>query len=171
MQVILLQRIEKLGKLGEIVNVRPGYARNFLLPKKIALRATKENIAHFEKEKEVLEKLNLQHKEEAEKLAKRLENSMVVLIRQASEGGQLYGSVSARDIAEALNQEHVTKNNIKVGTPIKMIGIHTVRVQLHPEVFITIGVNIALSEDEAKMQAKALERQAEVMGEELGPNI
>jgi len=170
MQVILLQRIEKLGKLGEIVNVRPGYARNFLLPKKVALRATKENIAHFEKEKEALEKLNLQHKDEAEKLAKRLEGSMVVLVRQASEGGQLYGSVSARDIAEALKQEHVTKNNIKIETPIKVIGIHTVRVQLHPEVFITIGVNVAMSEEEAKMQAKALERQAEVISEEPKPS-
>src|ERR1700722_12038499 len=112
MEVILLQRVEKLGKMGDIVNVRPGYARNFLLPKKVALRATKENISHFEKEKDVLEKLNLKHKEEAEILAKRLEGSMVTLIRQASEGGQLYGSVSARDIAEVLKQEHVTKNSI-----------------------------------------------------------
>lgn len=158
MQVILLQRIEKLGKLGEIVNVRPGYARNFLLPKKVALRATQENITHFEKEKAVLEKLNLQHKDEAEKLGKRLEGSMVALIRQASEGGQLYGSVSARDIADALKQEHVTKTNIKIDSPIKTIGIHTVRVQLHPEVFITIGVNIAMSEDEAKAQANAAKR-------------
>src|SRR3990167_4453024 len=127
MEVILLERIEKLGKMGDVVNVRTGYARNFLLPKKVALRATKENIAHFEQEKGALETLNLKHKEEAEVLAKRLEGTMVVLIRQASEGGQLYGSVSARDIAEALKQEHVTKNHIKIDHPIKTIGIHGVR--------------------------------------------
>ena len=158
MEVILLQRVEKLGKMGEIVNVRPGYARNFLLPKQVALRATKENISHFEKEKGALEKLNLSHIEEAEILAKRLEGAMVTLIRQASEAGQLYGSVSARDIAEALKQELVTKNNIKIDHPIKTIGIHAVRAQLHPEVAVTIGVNIAMSEDEAKAQAKTLER-------------
>ena len=153
MQIILLQRVEKLGKLGEVVNVRPGYARNFLLPKKVALRATKENVALFEQEKEALEKLNLKHKEEAEVVAKHLEGTMVVLIRQASEGGQLYGSVTNRDIAEALKQDHVTKNNIKIETPIKTIGIHKVSVLLHPEVSLTIGVNVAMSEDEAKAQA------------------
>jgi large subunit ribosomal protein L9 len=158
MQVILLQRIEKLGKLGEVVNVRPGYARNFLLPKKVALRATKENIVHFEKEKAALETLNLKHKEEAELLAKRLAGSMVVLIRQASESGQLYGSVTARDIADGLKQEHVTKNHVKIEAPIKTIGIHAVRVLLHPEVSLTVGVNVAMSEDEAKAQAKAIER-------------
>jgi large subunit ribosomal protein L9 len=158
MEVILLQRVEKLGKLGDIVNVRQGFARNFLLPKKIALRATKENISHFEKEKGALEKLNLTHIEEAQVLAKRLEGAMVTLIRQASEGGQLYGSVSARDIAEALKQEHVNKNHVKIDHPIKTIGIHAVRIQLHPEVAVTLGVNIAMSEDEAKTQAKTLER-------------
>jgi len=161
MEVILLQRIEKLGKLGDVVNVRTGYARNFLLPKKVALRATKENIARFEQEKGVLETLNLKHKEEAEALAKRLEGAMVTLIRQASEGGQLYGSVSARDIAEALKHEQVTKNHIKIDHPIKTIGIHGVRLQLHPEVSLTLGVNIAMSEDEAKAQAKTMERIAE----------
>ncbi len=158
MEVILLQRIEKLGKMGDIVNVRPGYARNFLLPKKVALRATKENMSHFEKEKGALEKLNLAHIEEAKILEKRLEGAMVTLIRQASEGGQLYGSVSARDIAEELNQEHITKSNVKIDHPIKTIGIHAVRLQLHPEVLVTLAVNIAMSEDEAKAQAKTLER-------------
>jgi large subunit ribosomal protein L9 len=157
MELILLQRVEKLGKLGDIVNVRPGYARNFLLPKKVALRATKENIAHFEKEKESLENLNLKHKEEAEVLAKRLEGTMVVLIRQASEGGQLYGSVNARDIADAIKEGHVNKNNVKIEHPIKTIGIHNVRIQLHPEVTITLSVNVGMSEDEAKAQAKMLE--------------
>jgi large subunit ribosomal protein L9 len=166
MEVILLQRVEKLGKLGDIVNVRPGFARNFLLPKKVALRATKENISHFEKEKGALEKLNFTHMEEAAVLAKRLEGVMVTLIRQASEGGQLYGSVSARDIAEALKQENVTKNHVKIDHPIKTIGIHAVRVQLHPEVMVTLGVNIAMSEDEAKAQAKTLERMTPSAEEE-----
>ena len=158
MELILLQRVEKLGKMGDVVAVRPGYARNFLLPQKMALRATKENIVHFEKQKDVLENLNLKHKEEAEILSKRLEGSIVTLIRQASEGGQLYGSVSARDIAEALKQEHVSKNHIKIDHPIKTIGIHSVRIQLHPEVALMVGVNVAMSEDEAKAQAKTLER-------------
>lgn len=157
MEVILLQRVEKLGRMGDVVKVRSGYARNFLLPQKVALRATKENIAHFEKEKETLEKLNMHHKEEAEILANRLEGSMVTLIRQASEAGQLYGSVSTRNIAEALKQEHVTKDSIKIDQPIKTIGIHAVRVQLHPEVITTLNVNVAMSEDEAKMQAKSFE--------------
>lgn len=157
MQVILLQRVEKLGKLGEVVDVRPGYARNCLLPKKLALRATPNNIAHFEKEKEVHLQLNLKHKEEAEVLAKRLEGAMVTLIRQASEAGNLYGSVTVRDISEGLKESTVTKNHVKIDTPIKTIGIHGIRVQLHPEVFITIKVNVAMSEDEAKAQAKAAE--------------
>lgn len=154
MQVILLQRVEKLGLLGEVVTVRPGYARNFLLPQKVALRATKENIAHFEKEKATLEKLNVKHKEEAEKLAKKLEGAEVILIRQASEAGQLYGSVTGRDISDALKQEHVTKNNIRIHVPIKTIGIHPLQVYLHPEVSVIINVNVAMSEEEAKTQAK-----------------
>jgi large subunit ribosomal protein L9 len=157
MEVILLQRIEKLGKMGDVVKVRPGYARNFLLPKKVALRANKENIAHFDKEKANLEKLNLKHKEEAEILAGHLKDSMVTLIRQASEGGQLYGSVSARDIADALKQDHLTKSHIMIVHPIKTIGVHTVRIQLHPEVILTIRVNVAMSVDEAKVQAKTFE--------------
>lgn len=160
MEVILLQRVEKLGKLGELVKVRAGYARNYLLPKKIALRATKENISHFEKEKEALEKLNLKHKDEAETLAKRLEKKMLTLIRQASEGGQLYGSVSAKDIADALKEETVTKAHVRIDHPIKTIGIHGIRVQLHPEVVITVGVNVAMSEDEAKAQLKLIEQEA-----------
>lgn len=158
MEVILLQRIEKLGKMGEIVNVRPGYARNFLLPKKVALRATKENIEHFSKEKDALEAVNLKHKEEAESIAQTLEGTSVTLIRQASESGQLYGSVSSRDIAEACGQDHVTKSNVRISHPIKTVGIHGVRVQLHPEVFVTLSVNVAKSEDEANAQAETLEQ-------------
>jgi len=166
MEVILLQRIEKLGKMGDLVKVRNGYARNFLLPQKIALRATKENISHFEKEKETLEKLNLKHRADAEALGAKLEGMMATIIRQASESGQLYGSVSARDIAEALKQEHISKDNVKIDHPIKTIGIHGVRVQLHPEVSIMIKVNAAMSEDEAKAQAKTFEHQTAVVEEE-----
>lgn len=158
MEVILLQRIEKLGKMGEVVKVRPGYARNFLLPQKVALRATKENISRFDKEKETLEKLNIKHKEEAEILGAQLEGAMATLIRQASESGQLYGSISARDIANALKKEHITKNHVKIDHPIKTIGIHLIRLQLHPEVSVMIKVNAAMSEDEAKAQAKTFER-------------
>ncbi|KAB2833741.1 MAG: 50S ribosomal protein L9 [Caedimonadaceae bacterium] len=158
MELILLQRVENLGKMGDIVKVRPGYARNFLLPKKIALRATKANIAHFEKEKEVLETLNSNHIKEAEVLAKTLQGAMVTLVRQASEGGQLYGSVTPKDITESLKNDKITKQAIKIVQPIKTIGIHAAKVQLHPEVAIDIIINVAMSEDEAKIQAKALEQ-------------
>lgn len=157
MEVILLQRIEKLGKLGEVVTVRPGYARNFLLPKKMALRATKENVADFEKDKAALEKVNLKHKEDAEGLASRLEGTEIILIRQASEAGQLYGSVTAKDIADALKQPSVTKQTVRIETPIKTIGIHPVRVYLHPEVSVTVNVNVAMSEEEAKAKANVVE--------------
>lgn len=166
MQIILLQRVEKLGKMGDVVKVRSGYARNFLLPKKIALRATKENISQFDKEKETLEKLNLKHKEEAEILGAQLEGTMATIIRQASESGHLYGSVSARDIADALKKEHITKNNVKIDHPIKTIGIHSVRLQLHPEVSVMIKVNAAMSEDEAKAQAKTFEHLTPTLTEE-----
>ena len=161
MEIILLQRIEKLGKLGDVVQVRPGYARNCLLPKKLALRATKTNIAHFEKEKSALEKLNHEHVKDAETLAKTVAGTMVTLIRQASEGGQLYGAVSPRDIAEALKNEKVSRQAIRIHRPIKTIGIHGAKVQLHPEVSVDISVNVAMSEDEAKIQAKSLEQTGE----------
>lgn len=157
MEVILLQRVEKLGKMGDVVTVRPGYARNFLLPQKVALRATKENIDHYNKEKEALEAVNEKHKMDAEKIAKSLEGTSVTLIRQASESGQLFGSVSPRDIAEACVNEHVTKGNIRIEHPIKTVGIHSVRVQLHPEVSVVLSINIAKSEDEAKVQAETIE--------------
>ncbi len=157
MEVILLQRVEKLGKMGDVVTVRPGYARNFLLPKKVALRATKENMDHFNKEKEALEAVNDKHKKEAEKIAKSLEGTSVTLIRQASESGQLYGSVSPRDIADACDQETVIKSSIRIDHPIKTVGIHGVRVQLHPEVSVILSVNVAKSEDEAKVQEETIE--------------
>lgn len=166
MEVILLQSLKNLGKIGDKVQVRNGYARNFLLPQKMALRATHENLAYFEKERATLEKLNLKHKADAEALGTKLEGTMATLIRQASEAGQLYGSVSARDIAEALKKEHITKDHIKIDHPIKTIGIHAVRVQLHPEVSVLIRVNAAMSEDEAKAQAKTFEQQTAGAGEE-----
>ncbi|MDI9635911.1 50S ribosomal protein L9 [Geitlerinema splendidum] len=158
MELILLQRVENLGKMGDIVKVRSGYARNFLLPKKIALRATKENLAHFEKEKEALETLNINHIKEAEGLAKTLKGTLVTIIRQASEGGQLYGSVTPKDITESLKNDKVTRHSVKIMHPIKTIGVHAAKVQLHPEVSVDIIINVAMSEDEAKAQAKALEQ-------------
>lgn len=158
MELILLQRVENLGKMGDIVNVRPGYARNFLLPKKVALRATKANVAHFETEKEALEKLNSNHIKEAEGLAKTLKGVMITLVRQASESGQLYGSVTPKDVAESLKNDKVTRHAIKIMQPIKTIGIHAAKIQLHPEVAVDIIINVAMSEDEAKIQAKALEQ-------------
>ncbi|EKE08885.1 MAG: hypothetical protein ACD_16C00239G0006 [uncultured bacterium] len=164
MEIILLQRVEKLGKMGDVVKVRSGYARNYLLPKKIALRATKENQAHFEREKEALEKLNQKHVKEAEAIAKAVAGKMITLIRQASEGGQLYGSVGSRDIAEGLKNEKITKQAIRMLHPIKTIGIHAAKVQLHPEVSVDISVNVAMSEDEAKIQEKSLEQTGENTG-------
>ncbi len=156
MKLILLQRVEKLGRIGDIVTVKRGYGVNFLLPKGVAMRATKENIKKFETEKTSLESLDLKHKEEAEILCKRINNKEIVLIRQAGESGQLFGSVSARDIADQVNDEHVKKNQIRIEHPIKEIGIHPVRVQLHPDVSATVLINVAKSEDEAKAQSESV---------------
>lgn len=154
MKLILLQRIEKLGKLGDIVTVKRGHAVNFLLPQNMALRATDENIKKFESEKASLEALNTKHKDEAEVIAKSLNEKMVVLIRQAGESGQLFGSVSAKDIADELSSEHVKKSQIRIEHPIKEIGVHPIRIQLHPDVIATVLINVAKSSDEAKAQAE-----------------
>ena len=156
MQIILLERIEKLGQMGQLVSVKPGYARNFLLPKKKALRATKENIAHFETQKAHLEAQNLKRKQEAEHAAKALENVSVTLVRQASEMGHLYGSVRPRDITEALADQKVSvsRGQVELPTPIKTLGIHQAKLVLHPEVFAMIKVNVAQSEEEAMVQAE-----------------
>lgn len=155
MQVILLQRIEKLGQMGQVVNVKPGYARNFLLPKKKALRATKDNLSYFETKRAEYEATNLKHKAEAQTVAGKMENTMITLIRQASEVGQLYGSVRAADISQALGEAgfHVNKGQVQIDVPIKHLGMHQVRLMLHPEVSINIDVNIAQSEEEAAVQA------------------
>ena len=156
MQLILLERIEKLGQMGELVNVKPGYARNFLLPQKKAVTASEENKSHYESQRANLEAQNLTLRTEAEKIAGKLKNEKYVVIRQAGDAGQLYGSVSARDIAESITGTGVSvgRSQIKLGSPIKMIGMHTVKLSLHPEVDIMITVNVARSTDEAKIQDK-----------------
>jgi large subunit ribosomal protein L9 len=159
MEVILLERIEKLGKLGDVVKVRQGFARNFLFPKNKAIRASKDNLVQFETQKADLEALNLQHKDEAEILGTRLEGVCVVVIRQASDSGQLFGSVSARDIAEGLvvlGHKSVDRNQVILNHPLKLLGLHPVRIKLHPEVSATVHVNIAKTEEEARVkEAKA----------------
>jgi large subunit ribosomal protein L9 len=155
-EVILLERIESLGQMGEVVRVRPGFARNFLLPKKKALRATKANLAYFETQRGRLEAANLQRKSEAEKVASKVDGLAVSIIRQAGESGQLYGSVTARDIAEAVDQSgvNVERQQIVLDRPIKTLGLHKLRVRLHPEVSVGITVNVARSAEEAETQAK-----------------
>jgi len=155
MQVILLERIAKLGQMGDTVRVRDGYARNFLLPQGKALRANKANLARFESERAQLEARNLERKNEAEAVAAKLDGESLVMIRSAGETGQLYGSVSTRDIAEGLTGAGFTvaRNQVELRTPIKTIGLHSVLIQLHPEVEVSIAVNVARSEDEAVRQA------------------
>lgn len=158
MDVILLQRVEKLGQMGQCVTVKPGYARNYLLPQKKALRATKANLAYFEEQKAQLEGQNLKRKEEASYAAKKMEGVSVTLIRQASDVGHLYGSVRSKDIADALADQNITiaRTQIEIPTPIKNLGIHQARVVLHPEVHVMVKVNVAQSEEEAAVQGEAL---------------
>jgi large subunit ribosomal protein L9 len=165
MQVILLERIERLGQMGDVVKVKPGFARNFLLPQRKALRATKENRTLFDSQRVQLEAMNLKRREEAEAVAKPLDGMVVTLIRQASDMGQLYGSVTSRDLSEAVTTNGVTveRSQIVLNRPIKALGLHPVRVSLHPEVSVEITVNVARTEDEAKIQ---LERGTAVLGEE-----
>jgi len=155
MEIILLERVEKLGQMGDVVRVKDGYARNYLLPHHKALRATKANRDRFAVERAQLEAGNLARRQEAEAVAKKMEGLSVTLLRQASESTQLYGSVNARDIADAVSAGGFTVNRrqILLNTPIKSLGIHKVRVALHPEVAVTVGVNVARSEAEAEVQA------------------
>ncbi len=154
-EVILLERIECLGTMGQVVKVRPGYARNFLLPQKKALRATKPNLELFEKQRATLEARNATERSSAQTLAARLDGIKLVIIRQSSETGQLYGSVTARDVAEvakAANQP-IERAQVQIDTPIKTLGLFPVKVKLHPEVSIKITVNVARSQEEAVVQA------------------
>lgn len=156
MQVILLQRIGKLGQMGDEVSVRDGYARNFLLPRKMALRATKENRAHFETQRAQLEAVNLERKTEAQAVAEKLDGQSFIVIRSAGDTGQLYGSVSTRDIAEVVTQGGFTldRGQVVLDRPIKTLGLHDLKVSLHPEVSVKILLNVARSEDEAERQAR-----------------
>jgi len=156
MQVILLQRIENLGQMGDVVNVRPGYARNFLLPTGRALRANEANMKHFESHRVQLEARNLELRTEAEAVATRLEGRSFVAIRQAGDSGQLYGSVSANDIAGLLTEGgfSASRGQIVLDRPIKVLGLHQVRVALHPEVSVTITINAARTAEEAERQAR-----------------
>jgi large subunit ribosomal protein L9 len=155
MEVILLERVAKLGQMGETVRVRDGYARNFLLARGKALRATEENKKRFETQRAQLETRNLELKREADSVAESLNGQSVVILRQSGESGVLYGSVSTRDIAEALSAEGFTvdRNQVTLNTPIKTLGLHTVPVVLHPEVSVTVTVNVARSAEEAQRQA------------------
>jgi len=157
--LILLERVENLGQMGQLVKVKPGFARNYLLPQKKALRATKENLAYFESQRAQLEANNLHRKSEASEVAGKLEGLSVVVVRQAGESGQLYGSVSARDIAEAVSEAGFTieKRQVVLERPIKSLGLHSVRIVLHPEVFAGITANVAQSTEEAEMQAKGID--------------
>lgn len=157
--VILLERVEKLGQMGQVVKVRPGYARNYLLPQKKALRATKENLAYFEKQRTQLEAQNLARRGDAEQVAKKLDGISVVVIRQAGESGQLYGSVSARDIAVAITDAGFTigRGQVVLDKAIKTLGLYKQRVVLHPEVSVAVTINVAQSQEEAEMQAKGID--------------
>lgn len=164
MEVILLERVEKLGAIGDVVRVKDGFARNFLLPNKKALRANEANRKLFEANRAKIEADNEARKGDAEKAAKGVDGKTVQLIRQASNTGQLYGSVSARDIVEALEAEgaKATRSQIVLDRPIKAIGLHEVRVVLHPEVVSTIKVNVARSPEEAELQAQGVDVMAQM---------
>ena len=155
MQVILLERVAKLGQMGEVVDVKPGYARNFLLPQGKALTASEANVAAFEGRKSQLEADNLETKKEADAMASRLEGQQFVLIRQASDAGALYGSVTTRDAAETATEEgyKLSRAQVVLQAPIKYLGLHTVTVKLHPEVEVEIELNVARSPEEAELQA------------------
>jgi len=157
MDVILLERIERLGQIGDVVKVKQGFARNFLLPTKKALRATEENKKRFEAQRAQIEANNLKRRQEAEKISDKVDGLKVVIIRQASETGILFGSVSTRDIAEGVTKAGFTidRAQVKLDKPIKTLGLHDVRVALHPEVIVKVTANVAKSEDEAAAQEKA----------------
>ena len=170
-ELILLERVEKLGQMGQIVKVRPGFARNYLLPQKKALRATKDNLAYFETQRAQLEANNLTRKSDAAAVGEKLEGLHVVLIRQAGESGQLYGSVSSRDIAEAVSEAGFTvdRRQIVLDRPIKTLGLHPLRVMLHPEVGVTVTANVAQSAEAAEMQEAGINPLIERDDEEPAP--
>ena len=156
MNVILLERVPKLGQMGDVVKVKPGFARNFLLPQKKALRATKDNLAQFETQRSQLEANNLELKKEAEAVSEKLAGKIFKAIRSAGDTGQLYGSVSTRDIADAITEGGFTveRRQIVLERPIKTLGLHETKVQLHPEVTVSVMLNVARSDEEAERQAR-----------------
>jgi len=179
MEVILLERVEKLGAIGDVVKVKDGFARNFLLPNKKALRANEANRKVFEANRARIEEDNANRRGDAEKASKGVDGKTVQLIRQASNTGQLYGSVSARDIVEALETEgaQVTKSQVVLDRPIKAIGMYDVKIALHPEVAVTVKVNVARSPEEADLQAQGVdvmsqmfERDTAAFTEDYDPN-
>lgn len=167
-QVVLLERVDNLGQMGDVVSVRPGYARNYLLPQKKAMRATKQNLAQFEAQRKALEELNANKRSEAEKLAQKMNGLKIVVIRQAAEAGQLFGSVSTRDIADATAAAGYTidRTQVQLNQAFKMIGLFPVTVALHPEVKVQVTLNIARSVEEAAVQDKT--GRALVAGESRG---
>src|SRR5262249_4515309 len=154
MNVILLERVPKLGQMGDVVKVKPGFARNFLLPQKKALRATKDNIAYFESQRKTLEAQNLERRKDAEAVAAKMSDLKVTLIRQASEALQLYGSVTSRDIADAAAGAKIGGSRVELDKPIKSLGAHKIKVHLHPEVTVEITALVARSPDEVEFLAK-----------------
>ena len=164
MDVILLERVEMLGNIGDVVNVKPGFARNFLLPNNKALRASEANKKRFEANRAHIEAENAGRRDVAMAESKSIDGKSIVLIRQASNTGQLYGSVATRDLADALTAEgaHVTRNQVVLDKPIKALGVHTVKISLHPEVSVMVTVNIARSPEEAELQAKGVDVSADM---------
>ena len=171
MEVILLERVEKLGMIGDVVSVKNGFARNYLLPNKKALRANETNRKLFEVNRSKIEADNADRRGEAEKASKDVEGKTVQLIRQASNVGHLYGSVSARDIVDALDAEgaKVTKSQVVLDKPIKSIGMHDVKIALHPEVAVTVRVNVARSPEEADLQAQGIDVMAQMFERDAAP--
>ena len=168
MQIVLLERVEKLGQIGDVVKVKDGFARNFLLPKKKALRATKANLAYFETQRAQLEGRNLERRKEAEQVGDKLKGKRFVLLRQAGDRGQLYGSVSPRDIADAISAGgfSIARTQVPIDRAIKAIGLHEIFVVLHPEVRVPVTINVARTEDEAERQARGEDVLAEKTEEE-----
>ncbi len=164
MDIILLERIENLGQMGEVVNVRPGFARNYLLPQKKALRATKSNLEYFDHQRVQLEALNLKRRDEAEVVAGKMKGLTILMVRQAGEAGHLYGSVSGRDVADAIKERGftVSRQQVHQDQPIKTLGTFPIKVSLHAEVAITVTVIVARSQDEAERAVAALTPAAPV---------
>jgi large subunit ribosomal protein L9 len=171
MDVILLERVEKLGGIGDVVKVKNGFARNYLLPRKKALRANESNRKLFEAQRAQIEADNASRRSDAEQASKGVDGKTVQLIRQASNVGHLYGSVSARDIAEALEGvgAHVAKSQVVLDRPIKAIGVHEVKIALHPEVSVTVKVNVARSPEEADLQAQGVDVLQQMFEEQAAP--